>query len=245
MNPKNFPTQQLVAVTKYINSLREQNLQEGLPPDSFLEKCIPPLAFKYFNAFLVQWETRNHCRWQLRERFHLNWVQLEVQRQCASVHRRPPSPPSISTNPTASNHYIALFHPCIVPIELQPSWPNQRMEICLLNETDFLQNPQESQVTILSGHLWPLTQEKKKKKILIINLQPVWETSYQTVTDPDPVTQTALGRWFGCWDGTACVTRACVCVCGMERSGFSLTEQKCGDSFTPYTGPQCRFVVWK
>lgn len=138
MNPKNFPTKQLVAVTKCINSLREQNLQEGLPPDSFLEKCIPPLAFKYFNAFLTQWETRNHWRRQLRERFHLNWVQLEVQRQCASVHRRPPSPPSISTNPTASNHYIALFHHVLCPLNCShlgriKEWRSA----CLMRPTSF------------------------------------------------------------------------------------------------------------
>lgn len=81
---------------------------------------------------------RNHWRRQLRERFHLNWVQLEVQRQCASVHRRPPSPPSISTNPTASNHYIALFHHVLCPLNCShlgriKEWRSA----CLMRPTSF------------------------------------------------------------------------------------------------------------
>lgn len=58
----------------------------------------------------------------------------------------------------------------------------------------------------------------------------VW-SSYQTVTDPYPVTQAV---WLAC----KCITKL-LCVFRTGWSWLSITEQKCKDSFTPYTVLQC------
>lgn len=58
----------------------------------------------------------------------------------------------------------------------------------------------------------------------------VW-SSYQTVTDPYPVTQAV---WLEC----KCITKL-LCVFRTGWSWLSITEQKCKDSFTPYTVLQC------
>lgn len=155
------------------------------------------------------------------------------------LHAHPPPPPpprlsSIPTNPTASSHYMALFRLCIVFSSSQVGLGlgDFRPLIGLDRLLKLKKLPNNHSI---STPVCPCDTEN-----LVGGTQGVWASSYQTVTDPYPVTQTVPGRRFGRY--SAILVCVCVCVLWTGWSWFSSTEQTRRDSFTPYTGLESCFA---
>lgn len=113
----------------------------------------------------------------------------------------PPNPSSIPTNPTASNHYTALFRFRIV-LNSSRLGPIEK-EIWDLNETNWLLKFKK---IIKQPPNHPICSPS--------SMHTVWGSSHQTVTDPYPVTQTALGS---CLVGGMVQHKVSVCVCIQDK----------------------------
>lgn len=139
------------------------------------------------------------------------------------LHAHPPPPPprlsSIPTNPTASSHYMALFRLCIVfsSSQVGSGLGDFRPLIGLDRLLKLKKLPNNHSI---STPVCPCDTEN-----LVGGTQGVWASSYQTVTDPYPVTQTVPGRRFGRYSAIL----VCVCVyCGQDGHGSAPLSKHAG-----------------
>ena len=113
----------------------------------------------------------------------------------------PPTPPppssnpsSIPTNPTASNHYIALFCSlyCLGAPDIMAGSKSRFGLLMGLTCFSIKKKKKRNKVSTASHHLFLGHSRPHHHQ----HTHTVWGYSYQTVTDPYPVTQTAPGHWL-------------------------------------------------